>query len=113
LLSRSNRSGDLHALGNPLRIEISGGQVHDSLFAEALLAGFDAADQPPIKSGAGSHPNTEADRGGCRMNQKPPCSKAGDAMKASRAGRCSQRKTASNLPKRSFQAIKTGCSANC
>ena len=32
------------ALGNPLRIEISGGQVHDSLFAEVLLAGFDAAD---------------------------------------------------------------------
>ena len=32
------------ALGNPLRIEISAGQVHDSLFAEALLAGFDAAD---------------------------------------------------------------------
>lgn len=31
------------ALGNPLRIEISGGQVHDSLFAEALLEGFDAA----------------------------------------------------------------------
>ena len=32
------------ALGNPLRIEISAGQVHDSLFAEALLEGFDAAD---------------------------------------------------------------------
>ena len=32
------------ALGNPLRIEISPGQVHDSLFAEALLAGLDAAD---------------------------------------------------------------------
>ena len=32
------------ALGNPLRIEISPGQVHDSLFAEALLEGFDAAD---------------------------------------------------------------------
>ena len=31
------------ALGNPLRIEISGGQVHDSLFAEVLLEGFDAA----------------------------------------------------------------------
>jgi transposase len=32
------------ALGNPLCIEISPGQVHDSLFAEALLAGLDAAD---------------------------------------------------------------------
>ncbi len=32
------------ALGNPLRIEISAGQVHDSLFAEALLEGFEAAD---------------------------------------------------------------------
>ena len=32
------------ALGNPLRIEISPGQVHDSLFAEALIEGFDAAD---------------------------------------------------------------------
>jgi len=32
------------ALGNPLRIKISAGQVHDSLFAEALLAGFEAAD---------------------------------------------------------------------
>jgi transposase len=32
------------ALGNPLRIEISPGQAHDSLFAEALLEGFDAAD---------------------------------------------------------------------
>ncbi len=28
----------------PLCIEISPGQVHDSLFAEALLAGLDAAD---------------------------------------------------------------------
>lgn len=34
----------MDALGNPLRIEISAGQVHDSLFAEALLNGFDAAD---------------------------------------------------------------------
>jgi len=32
------------ALGNPLRIEISPGQVHDSSFAEFLLEGFDAAD---------------------------------------------------------------------
>jgi len=31
------------ALGNPLRVEISPGQAHDSLFAEALLEGFDAA----------------------------------------------------------------------
>jgi transposase len=31
------------ALGNPLRIEISPGQAHDSLFAEVLLEGFDAA----------------------------------------------------------------------
>ena len=34
----------MDALGNPLRIEISEGQVHDSLFAEALLKGFEAAD---------------------------------------------------------------------
>ncbi len=33
----------MDALGNPLRIEISAGQVHDSLFAEALLEGFEAA----------------------------------------------------------------------
>jgi hypothetical protein len=43
------------ALGNPLCIEISGGQVHDSLFAEALLAGFDAADPVgPARRGPGS-----------------------------------------------------------
>jgi transposase len=42
LTTKIHASAD--ALGNPLRIEISGGQVHDSLFAEALLEGFDAAD---------------------------------------------------------------------
>ena len=34
----------MDALGNPLRVEISAGQVHDSLFAEALLEGLDAVD---------------------------------------------------------------------
>ena len=33
----------MDALGNPLRVEISPGQAHDNLFAEALLVGLEAA----------------------------------------------------------------------